>query len=127
MGAGGFFFTILTAFAGAAMVQAKSYHVGWSAIAFSAVLNVVQVSIGLTLFGPFREAASQLEALGPLAGGRRSLVLYDLLRSKALARLCCTHFWSCKDGWGCQGIGRLDCAGWRCCYVRQCDFDCVWA
>lgn len=64
----GFLFTILTAYAGAAMVQAKHYQVGWSAITFSAVLNVVQVSIGLTLFTPFREAASQLDSLGPLAG-----------------------------------------------------------
>lgn len=35
----GVLFTILAAFAGAALVQAKNYHVGWSAIAFSAVLN----------------------------------------------------------------------------------------
>ncbi|BBM00079.1 thiamine biosynthesis protein ThiC [Microbulbifer sp. GL-2] len=64
----GLLFTILSAFAGAAMVQASNYQVGWSAIAFSAVLNVVQVSIGLTMFGPFREAASQLDALGTAAG-----------------------------------------------------------
>lgn len=61
-------FTILAAFAGAALVQAKNYHVGWSAIAFSAVLNVVQVSVGLTMFGPFREAAGQVEGLAPAAG-----------------------------------------------------------
>ncbi|NIB43499.1 thiamine biosynthesis protein ThiC [Pseudomaricurvus alkylphenolicus] len=61
-------FTFLAAFAGAAMVQANHYRVGWSAIAISAVFNLVQVSIGLTMFGPFREAASQLEALGPATG-----------------------------------------------------------
>ena len=38
-------FTVLAAFAGAALVQARNYHLGWSAIAFSAVLNVVQVSM----------------------------------------------------------------------------------
>ena len=64
----GLLFTILTAFAGAAMVQAKNYHVGWAAIAFSAVLNVVQVSVGLTMFGPFFEAAGQVEGLAPAAG-----------------------------------------------------------
>ncbi len=47
----GLLFTTLAAFAGAAIVQAKNYHLGWSAIAFSAVLNVVQVSVGLTMFG----------------------------------------------------------------------------
>ncbi len=64
----GLLFTMLAAFAGAALVQAKHYQVGWSAIAFSAALNVVQVSVGLTMFGPFREVAGQLEELGPLAG-----------------------------------------------------------
>ncbi len=64
----GLLFTVLVVFAGAALVQSKYYQVGWSAIAFSAVLNVVQVSVGLTLFGPFREASSQLEALEPTAG-----------------------------------------------------------
>ncbi|BFM18143.1 hypothetical protein R50073_43260 [Maricurvus nonylphenolicus] len=64
----GVLFTILIAFAGAAMVQAKNSLVGWSAIAFSAVLNVVQVSIGLTMFEPFREAANQLDTLGAVAG-----------------------------------------------------------
>jgi len=41
----GVLFTVLAAFAGAVLVQAKSYHLGWSAIAFSAVLNVIQVTI----------------------------------------------------------------------------------
>jgi len=44
-------FTFLAAFAGAALVQTRNYYLGWSAIAFSAVLNVVQVSIGLKLSG----------------------------------------------------------------------------
>ena len=60
-------FTVLAAFAGAALVQAKKHHVAWSAIAFSAVLNVVQVCVGLTMFGPFREVVSQMETLSPLA------------------------------------------------------------
>ena len=50
-------FTILAAFFGAALVQARNYHLGWSAIVFSAVLNVVQVSLGIKLFGPFGGAA----------------------------------------------------------------------
>ena len=56
-------FTILAAFAGAALVQARNYHLGWSAIVFSAVLNVVQVSLGLKLFGPSGGAAQQVEVL----------------------------------------------------------------
>lgn len=65
----GLLFTLLAAFAGAALAQAKHYHVAWSAIAFSAVLNVVQVSVGLTMFGAFREAAGQVDGLAPAAGG----------------------------------------------------------
>ncbi|EAQ96008.1 hypothetical protein [Congregibacter litoralis] len=63
----GLLFTFLAAFAGAAMVQTNRYHLGWAAIAFSAVLNVVQVSVGLTMFGPFREAAGQVDGLAPAA------------------------------------------------------------
>ncbi|MEO1222517.1 MAG: thiamine biosynthesis protein ThiC, partial [Pseudomonadota bacterium] len=50
-------FTLLAALAGSALVQAKSLTLGWSAIAMAAVLNVVQVGVGLTQFGPFREVA----------------------------------------------------------------------
>ena len=40
-------FTVLVAFAGASMVQAKNCQLGWSAIAFSAAINIIQVSICL--------------------------------------------------------------------------------
>jgi hypothetical protein len=66
-GSEGLLFTLLAAFAGAAMIQAGRYAVGWSAIAFSAVLNVVQVGVGLTMFGPFRAAADNVDALAPVA------------------------------------------------------------
>ena len=42
----GLIFVVLAAFAGSALVIAKKYSLGFSAIAFSAVLNVVQVGIG---------------------------------------------------------------------------------
>ena len=51
-------FVLLAAFAGSALVMAKQDTLGFSAIAFSAVLNVVQVGVGLTQFAPFGEAAS---------------------------------------------------------------------
>lgn len=53
----GLLFVVLAAFAGSALVMAKRNTLGYSAIAFSAVLNIVQVGVGLTQFGPFREAA----------------------------------------------------------------------
>ena len=64
----GLLFVILAAFAGAALVEVKRFAVGWSAITASAVLNVVQVGVGLTMFGPFREAAQGAEAVAPAAG-----------------------------------------------------------
>lgn len=75
-GGEGVLFTLLAAFAGAAMVQARQVHLGWAAIAASAVLNVVQVGVGLTLFGPFREVAEASPEMAPLAGG---IVAYSFM------------------------------------------------
>ncbi len=103
----GFLFTILIAFAGAAMVQAKNYQVGWSAIAFSAVLNVVQVSIGITMFGPFREAASQLEALEPLAGAVVALSFMIYYAAKLLLGFAALIFGIAKMSNGSKTLGGL--------------------
>lgn len=102
-----FLFTLLAAFAGAAMVQAKNYHVGWSAIAFSAVLNVVQVSIGLTLFGPFREAAGHLDELGPLAGGIIALSFVIYYAAKLLLGFAALIFGVAKMTGGAKNLGGL--------------------
>jgi hypothetical protein len=103
----GFLFTILIAFAGAAMVQAKNYQVGWSAIAFSAVLNVVQVSIGIAMFGPFREAASQLEALEPLAGAVVALSFMIYYAAKLLLGFAALIFGIAKMSNGSKTLGGL--------------------
>jgi hypothetical protein len=67
-GSEGVLFAILAAFAGSAMVRSKGLTLVFSAIAFSAALNVVQVGVGLTLFGPFGDAAGEAPALAPAAG-----------------------------------------------------------
>lgn len=67
-GGEGLLFAILAAFAGSAMVRSKGLTLAFSAIAFSAVLNVVQVGVGLTLFGPFGEVAGNVDGLAPAAG-----------------------------------------------------------
>ncbi len=67
-GGEGLLFSILAVFAGSAMVRSKTLTLAFSAIAFSAALNVVQVGVGLTLFGPFGEAAGEAPALAPAAG-----------------------------------------------------------
>jgi len=100
-------FTILAAFAGAALVQAKNYHLGWSAIAFSAVLNVVQVSIGLKLFGPFGGVAQQVEAAAPLIGAivAFSFMIYNA--AKILLGLAALVFGMAKMAAGSKTLGGL--------------------
>ncbi len=72
-------FILLCAFAGAAMVMTKRYAVIFSAIAFSAVLNVIQVGIGLIQFKPFFSTAETNPELGAIAGsvGALSFFLYN--------------------------------------------------
>lgn len=70
----GLLFVLLAAFAGSALVMARRYTLGFSAIAFSAVLNVVQVGVGLTQFGPFGEAA---EANAEFSGVATSVVAFS--------------------------------------------------
>ena len=62
-----FIFVLMLPFAGAALVQSKRLALGFSAIAFSAVLNVIQVGVGLTQFGPVRAAAQLNSDLGGVA------------------------------------------------------------
>lgn len=66
----GLLFVLLATFAGSALVMAKRYTLGFSAIAFSAILNVIQVGVGLTQFGPVGEAAA---ANADLAGVRTAV------------------------------------------------------
>ncbi|GAB5415264.1 MAG: hypothetical protein Cons2KO_28670 [Congregibacter sp.] len=75
-GTEGFLVVMLAAFAGSAMSQAISHHLAWSAITAAAILNVVQVGVGLTMFGPFFEASGEVEALTPAA---RSVVAFSFM------------------------------------------------
>lgn len=100
-------FTFLMAFAGAAMVRAKHYHVGWSAIAFSAALNLVQVSVGLTMFTPFREAAGQNESIGPLAGAVVALSFMIYYAAKLLLGFAALIFGIAKMQDGAKPLGGL--------------------
>ena len=72
-------FVLLCAFAGAAMVLTKRYALVFSAIAFSAALNVVQVGIGLVQFKPFFGAAGDNPELAGIAGsvGALSFFIYN--------------------------------------------------
>lgn len=103
-------FSVLAAFAGAALVQAGTNHIGWSAIAFSAVLNVIQVSIGLKLFGPFGEVAQQSEATAPLMGAvvAMSFMIYNA--AKVLLGLAAVVFGLARMSAGGKILGGLTAA-----------------
>lgn len=75
-GAESILFTLLAAFAGAALVQTRRHQLAWAAITAAAVLNVVQVGVGLTMFGPFFEAAANVEGVAPAA---RAVVAFSFM------------------------------------------------
>lgn len=103
-------FTILATFAGAALVQAKKYHLGWSAIAYSSVFNLVQVSIGLTLFQPFGGVSRSVEGAAPLFGGILEFSFVIYYAAKILLGLAALVFGTGKartDGVVSKGLGGL--------------------
>ena len=100
-------FTVLVAFASAAMLQAKSGQLGWSAIAFSAVLNIVQVSIGLTLFSSFGKVAGAVEGAQPLIGGVVALSFMIYYAAKVLLGLAALVFGMTSMAKGSKAIGGL--------------------
>ena len=87
----GLLFVLLAAFAGSALVMAKRYTLGFSAIAFSAVLNVLQVGVGLTQFGPFREAATANADLGGVAFSVVAFSFFGYNAAKILLGLSLIH------------------------------------
>ncbi|WP_339773686.1 thiamine biosynthesis protein ThiC [uncultured Paraglaciecola sp.] len=100
-------FTVLVSFAGAAMTQAKNYQLGWSAIAFSAVLNIVQVSIGLSLFSSFGKVAGNVEGAQPLIGGVVALSFMIYYAAKVLLGLAALVFGMVSLAKGGKAIGGL--------------------
>lgn len=103
----GLLFVLTAAFAGSALVMAKRYSLGFSAIAFAAVLNVVQVGVGLTQFGPFREAAAANEALGGIAFSVVAFSFFGYNAAKILLGLAAIVFGMAKMKAGGKALGGL--------------------
>lgn len=99
-GSEGVLFVLLAAFAGSAMVQARKGALIFTAIAFAAVLNVVQVGLGHTMFMPFREAANANEAFAPAAGAVVSYAFFVYNAAKMLLGLA-----ALAAGLACRGAG----------------------
>ena len=106
-GAEGVLFTLMAAFAGAAMLEAKRFYLAWSSIAFAAVLNVVQVGVGLTKFGPIFEAAREVEALAPAAGAVVAFSFMVYNAAKVLLALALITLGLAKLGEGSKLLGGL--------------------
>lgn len=113
-GGEGLLFAILAAFAGSAMVRSKSLTLVFSAIAFSAALNLVQVGVGLTLFGPFGEAAGSAPALAPAAGAivAYSFFVYNAAKimlglAALVAGMSCAARGSKLLGWATAAVGMV--------------------
>ena len=106
-GGEGILFTFMAAFAGAALAQSRTGQLGWSAITAASILNVVQVGVGLTLFGPFREVSQAVPEAAPLASG---IVAYSFMvynGAKALLGLAALVFGLAKMGEGAKALGGL--------------------
>lgn len=101
----GLMFVLLAAFAGSALVMAKRYTLGFSAIAFSAVLNVVQVGVGLRQFGPFRDAAEANPELGGIAFGIVAFSFFGYNAAKILLGLAAVDFGMAKMKDGAKALG----------------------
>lgn len=103
----GLLFVVTAAFAGSALVMAKRYTLGFSAIAFAAVLNVVQVGVGLTQFGPFREAAEANPELGGVAFAVVAYSFFGYNAAKILLGLAALEFGMAKMKAGGKALGGL--------------------
>lgn len=100
-------FVLLAAFAGSALVLAKRYALGFSAIAASAVLNVMQVGVGLTQFGPFRAAAEADPALDGVAFSVVAFSFFGYNAAKVLLALAAIVFGMAKMKAGGKALGGL--------------------
>lgn len=98
------FFVLLAAFAGSALAMAKRYTLGFSAIAFSAVLNVIQVGVGLTQFGPFRTAAQANPDFAAAASSVVAFSFFGYNAAKILLGLAAVVFGMALLGAGNQGL-----------------------
>lgn len=103
----GLLFVLMAAFAGSALVMAKRYTLGFSAIAFASVLNVIQVGVGLTQFGPFRQAADANPEFGVIGLSVVAFSFFGYNAAKILLALAAIDFGRAKMKAGGNLLGGL--------------------
>ncbi|MEO0882711.1 MAG: thiamine biosynthesis protein ThiC [Pseudomonadota bacterium] len=100
-------FVVLAALAGSALAMAKRYTLAFSAIGFAAVLNVVQVGVGLVQFGPARDASQAGGELAVLAGAIFAFSFFVYYAAKVLLGLAAFVVGMGKMGEGGRLLGGL--------------------
>ncbi|MEO0436893.1 MAG: thiamine biosynthesis protein ThiC [Pseudomonadota bacterium] len=85
-------FVLMAALGGSALSQTDRHHLAWAAITAASVLNVVQVGVGLTMFGPFYQAAGELEAVVPAAKAVVAFSFHSYNAAKILLALALIVF-----------------------------------
>ena len=104
-GTEGILFVIMAAFAGSALAQSDRHHLAWAAITAAALLNVVQVGVGLTMVGPFFEASGAVDGMAPAA---RAVVAFSFMiynAAKVLLALALLVFGLARLNAGSQLLG----------------------
>ena len=101
----GLIFVLMAAFAGAAMSDSKRYTLVFSAIAFSAVLNVIQVGVGLTQFGVFGEAVKVVPELKSAGFSVVAFSFFGYNAAKILLGLAAVVIGLSKMGSGNKALG----------------------
>ena len=103
----GLVFVFLAAFAGSALVMAKRYTLGFSAIAFSAVLNILQVGVGYTLFMPFGQAAEANAELGAVSFSIVTFGFFIYNAAKILLGMAAVIFGIANSNQGRKALGGI--------------------
>ena len=103
----GVVFILLTAIAGATLSQTKAYTLGFAAIFASAIFNFIQVGIGLTQFGAFREVVQAIEEMKPAAGGIVALSFFIYNGAKILLGIAAIVFGTAVLRAGAKALGGL--------------------
>lgn len=88
----GIVFVLLAAFSGSALVFAKRYALGFSAITFNAVFKLLAVGLGLTQFGPFTAAAALNADLSDIATSTLALSFFSYNSANILLGLAAMVF-----------------------------------
>jgi hypothetical protein len=101
----GLLFVVLAAFAGSALAMAKRHRLGFSAIVCAAVLNVVQVAVGLTLFAPFGAMAKANAEFAGVASAVVALSFFIYNCAKMLLGLAAVVFGMARLNAGSKLLG----------------------